>query len=94
MHKFRLFISGFGSKTSQTAINQVKSILEGTLREDDYALSIIDIVDNPECARRKMVFATPVLVKHYPKPERRVFGSFRDTRKVLESVGIDLTNQD
>ena len=69
------------------AIEQVRRILDANFA-DDYAMSIVDVVDDPACARRKFIFATPVLVKHAPPPERRVFGSFKDSKKVLKSLGL------
>lgn len=87
MYKFRLFISGFSSATSQIVIEQVKTIMDDNF-PGNYTLSIVDVIDDPECARSKMIFATPVLVKHFPKPERRIFGSFIDPKKVLKNLGL------
>jgi circadian clock protein KaiB len=92
MYKFILFIAGFNSPTSQRAVNDVKNFLDKYMTEL-YSFSIIDIVDDTKCARSRKIFATPVFIKTSPGPERRVFGTFSDSEKVLENLGIDLTNK-
>lgn len=92
MFKFQLFIAGFSSETSQVAINNVKNFLKKNI-PDEYSFSIIDVIDDPECARSKCIYATPVLVKTRPKPESRIFGSLKDKEKVFEALGIGLTNE-
>ena len=67
----------------------VESMLEKYLN-GNYTLSIIDVVDDPEGARGNMVFATPVLIKHHPNPERRVLGDFTNEEKIAENLEIDI----
>lgn len=87
MQKFKLYIAGYSSKTSQKVIDRVVALLSDCVK--DYSLSIIDVTEDPDTARENTIFATPVFVKVFPLPERRVFGSFLNEESVIRHLRID-----
>ena len=53
-----------------------------------YALEIIDVLENPQLAEDEKILATPTLIKQLPPPLRRVIGDLSDTEKVL--LGLEV----
>jgi circadian clock protein KaiB len=56
-----------------------------------YALEIIDVLENPQLAEDEKILATPTLIKQLPPPLRRVIGDLSDTDKVL--LGLEVRPQ-
>jgi circadian clock protein KaiB len=56
-----------------------------------YALEIIDVLENPQLAEDEKILATPTLIKQLPPPLRRVIGDLSDTEKVL--LGLEVRPQ-
>ncbi len=75
-----------GQKSVQ-AINNIKRICEEYL-PGKYELEVIDIYQNPLCAKDGQIVAAPTLIKELPPPLKKFIGSMADTEKVL--VGMDL----
>ena len=86
MHNFKLFIAGVGLPNSKRVIRDVQDMLVIYL-EFNHHLEIIDVIDHPEVTQVCGVFATPTLV-YGIKNQKRVFGSLRDHKKVLKSLGV------
>lgn len=59
---------------------------------DQYELTIIDVLEQPQAAEDEKILATPTLIKISPPPLRRVVGDLSDTQKVL--LGLDLALPD
>jgi circadian clock protein KaiB len=57
---------------------------------DQYSLEVIDIRENPELADRYEVLATPMAIKTFPEPRRRIIGDLSNREKVL--FGLNLKN--
>ena len=64
------------------AIANLRRICEEDLN-GQYALEIIDVLEQPEVAETDRILATPTLIKELPLPLRRVIGDLSDKDKVL-----------
>jgi circadian clock protein KaiB len=53
-------------------------------------LEIIDIHQRPELAREYQVVATPMLLKEWPRPLRRIVGDLSDTVRLMDALELDL----
>lgn len=82
----RLYVSG-SSPRAQLAIDNLRRICEQELR-GQYALEIIDVLENPQIAEDEKILATPTLIKQLPPPLRRVIGDLSDKEKVL--LGLEV----
>ncbi len=82
----RLFVTG-ASTNSIRAISNIRQICEKYL-PGRYSLEIIDVYQQKEISESEQIIALPLLIKSYPKPERRLIGDMSDTEKVLKGLGI------
>ena len=82
----RLFVTG-ASTNSIRAISNIRQICEKYLPER-YSLEIIDVYQQKEISESEQIIALPLLIKSYPKPERRLIGDMSDIEKVLKGLGI------
>ena len=87
MTVLRLFVTGRTARADR-AIAMLRRICENELK-DQYELSIVDVLENPELAESEKVIATPTLVKRLPPPMRRIIGDLSDKEKVLLGLQID-----
>jgi len=78
---FKLYISG-QAMLAQLDINK----LQTTLKSRHYELVIVDVLENPDSARRDLVMATPMLLRVQPPPPLRLIGDFSDTAAVLSAL--------
>lgn len=85
-YKLRLFVAG-ASSNSVRAIANLKALCEEHLPHR-YDLDIIDVHQDAEAAQREQIIALPLLIRTYPKPERRLIGDMSDTQKVLRGLGL------
>ena len=82
----RLYVAGMTPKC-RTALENLKRICEEHL-QGQYAIEIIDLLENPQLARGDQILAIPTLVRQLPEPLKRIIGDLSDTERVL--VGLDL----
>jgi circadian clock protein KaiB len=82
----RLFVTG-ASTNSIRAISNIRLICEKYL-PGKYSLEIIDVHQQKEISESEQIIALPLLIKSYPKPERRLIGDMSDTMSVLKGLGI------
>ena len=82
----RLFITG-ATPNSIRAISNLKLICDQYL-EGQYSLEIIDVYQQEEIAEKEQLVALPMLIKKYPKPEKRIIGDLSDTPRVLKGLGL------
>ncbi len=87
MHKLRLYVSGRTPKTLKL-IERLKALLEDEL-PGEYALEIIDVLENSQKAVDEKVLATPTLIRLSPEPVRRVIGDLSAREGML--AALDLT---
>ena len=86
----RLFVTG-ASPNSIRAITNTKNICEKYLN-GRYELEIIDVHQQPLIAADEQLIAIPMLLRKFPKPERRMIGDMSDTMKVLR--GLEIKNRE
>lgn len=82
----RLYVAGQTPK-SITALANLKKICEEHLA-NQYKIEVIDLVRNPDLARRDQILAIPTLVRNLPTPMKKIIGDLSNTEKVL--VGLEL----
>lgn len=82
----KLFITGRTAR-AELAIANLTRVLEQALQEQ-YELTIIDVLEQPELAELHKVLATPTLVKDVPPPARRIIGDLSDFDKVTAALGL------
>lgn len=84
MYEFRIYVVG-GSKSAIKAVKAVENLeklLKGKL-QNMYTLNIIDVLGNPQLAKKDGIFTTPTMVKINPPPIRKIVGDLSDEEKVL-----------
>jgi circadian clock protein KaiB len=84
--ELRLYVAGQTPK-SLAAFNNLKKICE-THMAGRYTIELIDLVQNPQLARRDQILAIPTLIRKLPEPIRKIIGDLSNTEKVL--VGLEL----
>ncbi len=82
----KLYITGQTPK-SQLAIKTLHQICQDRFQEE-YEITIIDVLENPQLAEEEKILATPTVIKALPPPIRRVIGDLSEKEKVL--LGLDL----
>jgi len=75
--RFLLFLAGSNNLKSKRALSNLKE----SLRNINYDLTIIDILNNPQVAEQAGVIATPFLIRTLPGPTRRFIGDFSNSEK-------------
>lgn len=82
----KLYVSGM-SMRSMEAIENIKKLCDEYLH-DAFSLEIIDLYKNPELASRQQIVFSPSLIKDFPLPKKILVGTFSDTEKVINALGI------
>jgi circadian clock protein KaiB len=72
---------------SLAALTNLKRICEQYL-ENRYSIEIVDLVRNPQLARRDQILAIPTLVRNLPVPIRKIIGDLSNTEKVLMGLEV------
>jgi circadian clock protein KaiB len=88
--ELRLYVAGQTPK-SLTALANLKKLCEQNLA-GRYRIEVIDLVQNPQLARKDQILAIPTLVRRLPEPFRRIIGDLSNSEKVL--LGLDVRPQD
>jgi circadian clock protein KaiB len=79
-HELKLYVTG-QAPSSQRALDNVRRLLEDTLGQE-YDLTVIDVLEQPQLAEQDRVLVTPTLIKQVPPPARRVLGDLSDGARV------------
>jgi circadian clock protein KaiB len=85
---FELYLSNADSNASKSVISNVLGFLNKYIKDAKFTLDIIDVSKDISAARKNAVFATPVLIKKSPLPERRIFGTFMNFELVARHLEI------
>ena len=85
-YELRLYVAGKTQK-SAAALSNLKKYCEEHLK-GQYAIEIIDLLENPQLAEGDQILAIPTLVKKVPEPVRKIIGDLSNKEKVL--VGLDI----
>jgi circadian clock protein KaiB len=86
----RLYVAGQTPK-SIIALANLKRICDEHML-GQYEVEVIDLMENPQLARRDQIVAIPTLVRELPSPLKRIIGDLSNTERVL--VGLDITPRD
>ena len=86
----RLYVAGQTPKSIRAFAN-LKVLCEGHLK-GRYRIKVIDLLEDPQLARRDQIIAIPTLVRKCPAPARTIIGELSDTTRLL--VGLDLRKAD
>jgi circadian clock protein KaiB len=81
----KLYINGY-SMFSLQAIKNPDNYLQDFLK--GYELEVTDITQNSDEAEQKNIIATPVLIKEFPLPERRLAGNLVDKENIMSGLGL------
>ena len=82
----RLYVAGQTPK-SILALANLKKICQEHLA-DKYNVEIVDLVRNPQLARKDQILAIPTLVRNLPQPIKKIIGDLSNTEKVL--LGLEV----
>jgi circadian clock protein KaiB len=85
-YELTLFVTG-ASALSAHAVADVRDMCENHLPRR-YALSVVDVHQNPDLVTSRGILATPTLVKESPLPRRVLVGDLSDTDRVLSALDI------
>jgi len=82
----RLYVAGANPQSARAIVDARKLCAEHL--GDRCQLEVIDIYQNPMLAREERIVAVPTLVRHSPKPLRRLVGDLSSTERILKGLGL------
>jgi circadian clock protein KaiB len=82
----KLYVAG-ETLNSIKAIANLKTICSEYVTTK-YSIEVIDLVKHPHLAKGEQIFATPTLIRHWPKPVRQIIGDLSNVEKVLAGLEI------
>ncbi len=85
----RLYVAGQTPK-SIVALANLRRICDEYM-SGQYRIEVIDLMENPQLARRDQIVAIPTLVRELPSPLKRIIGDLSNTERVL--LGLDVAPQ-
>ena len=87
MIRLRLYVTGHtvSAERARTALRDVERRLAAQQGEGQVFTEVIDVLDDPECAGRDQVFATPTLIRLAPGPQLRLFGDLSAPDKLIQA---------
>lgn len=85
--RLRLYVAGQTPK-SIAALANLKRLCEDHLA-GRYRIEVIDLVKQPQLARRDDIVVVPTLVRQLPAPIRKIIGDLSNVERVL--IGLDVT---
>ncbi len=89
---FRLYIAGT-APNSAIAINNLQTIIDNYLKDDQYRLDIVDVLKDPMRAIDEGVLLTPTLVRLSPLPSIKITGNLCKMDKVVKILGFGGNNR-
>lgn len=93
MTKFLLTLYVSGDATSSRRARETLSRLSASHLPAGTRMDIVDVLTDPTRAEEAQVLATPTLIFHTNERPRRIIGDLSDMRKVLDFLGLDLTEE-
>jgi circadian clock protein KaiB len=85
----RLYVAGQTPK-SIVALANLRRICDEHM-SGQYRIEVIDLMENPQLARRDQIVAIPTLIRELPSPLKRIIGDLSNTERVL--IGLDVAPQ-
>lgn len=86
MYVIRLYVAG-GTPSSAKAAGDLTNMLERRLGTE-HSLEIVDVIEDPDQARRNNVLATPTAQRVHPGPTKRIVGDMNCEKKVMLALGL------
>jgi circadian clock protein KaiB len=84
--RLRLYVAGQTPK-SITALANLKRLCEGHLA-GHYRIEVVDLVSQPQLARRDDIVVIPTLVRKLPPPLRKIIGDLSNVERVLVRLDV------
>jgi circadian clock protein KaiB len=81
--KFRLYVAG------EAANSTLRSLCREIL-DNRSEIEIVDVLREPKRALEDGVLLTPMLVKLYPAPIRKIIGNLSQREPILQALGLPL----
>ena len=88
--RLRLYVAGQTPK-SITALDNLKRLCDSHLA-GRYSIEVIDLLSQPDLARRDDIVVIPTLVRKLPPPIRKIIGDLSNVERVL--IGLDVLPRD
>jgi circadian clock protein KaiB len=88
VYKFRLFIAA-DTLNSVQAANNLNALCKAHL-VGRHEIEVVDVFKDPKRALAEGIRMTPTLLKLAPGPVRRIVGTLVDSRRVMETLGLDV----
>ena len=82
----RLYLAGEGPNSTAARLN-LERLLAGVDRAG-YSLEVVDCLRDPLRALEQGVLVTPALVRVAPAPVVTIIGTLRDSRGVMDMLGL------
>lgn len=86
-YSLSLYVTGTTPRSTR-AIANIRSLCEEYL-PGKYDLEVIDIYQQPKETLKAQIIAAPTLIKHLPRPLKRLIGDLSERNKVI--VGLNLS---
>jgi circadian clock protein KaiB len=87
-HAFTVFVTGDTTR-SRRAVDAFRALCHRCLG-DEFDLTVVDVLVDPQLAEDLNVIATPTVVRTQPPPARRALGDLGDPDRVAAALGMDL----
>jgi circadian clock protein KaiB len=88
--RLRLYVAGQTPK-SITALANLRRLCDSHLA-GRYSIEVIDLLSQPDLARRDDIVVIPTLVRKLPPPIRKIIGDLSNAERVL--IGLDVLPRD
>ncbi len=85
--KLRLFVTNWTPRCV-VAYRNLKKICQEHI-EGKCEIEVVDLLENPDVARKEQIVAVPTLLKMTPKPQRVLVGDFSKTEQVLKGLDVE-----
>jgi circadian clock protein KaiB len=82
----RLYVAGMTPQSTRAILDAQKLCNEHLAGR--FELEVIDIYQQPVLASEEQIIAVPTLVRHLPKPLRRLVGDLSNSERIMN--GLDL----
>lgn len=82
---FKVYVVGKNSK-NYTTISAFKDACAEIIPTSLHEIMIVDLVKNPKEAEKKKILGTPLIIKEFPLPEKRVIGELKDKSKAKSAL--------
>lgn len=83
----RLYVVG-GTVRAQSAQANLEALCSSVLKQGDYQIEVIDLLENPDSAKADNIILTPATVRLSPHPKIQVIGDLSDYAKARSILGM------